>query len=78
MTTKGKEMNINIRVRKEVRENFKIAADLRGASMSSLIHQFMVKCIRDEKKIAPEAFGKAENPTGKYEQEAVIRNLTEK
>jgi hypothetical protein len=78
MTTKNKEINLNIRVRKDVHEDFRIAADLRGASMSSLIHQFMVKCIREEKKISPEAFGKVESPAGKYEQEAVIEDLTEK
>ncbi len=74
----GKEININVRVRRDVREDFKIVAELRGASMSSLIHQFMVKCIREEKKISPESFGNAEKPTGKYEQEAVIEGLTEK
>jgi hypothetical protein len=78
MTTKNKEINLNIRVRRGVREDFKIVADLRGASMSSLVHQFIIKCIREEKKISSEAFGKAENPAGKYEQEPVIENLIEK
>ncbi len=78
MITNSKEININLRVRKGVREDFKIVADLRGASMSSLIHQFMVKCIREEKKISPESFGKAEKPAGKYEQEAVPEDLTGK
>jgi hypothetical protein len=78
MTTKNKEINLNIRVRKGVREDFKIVADLRGASMSSLIHQFMVKCIREEKKISPDAFGKVESPAGFYRQKALTEDLIEK
>jgi hypothetical protein len=78
MTTNGKEMNINLRVRKDVREDFKIVADLRGASMSSLIHQFIVKCIREEKKISPDAFGKVESPAGFYRQKASVEDLVEK
>ncbi len=78
MTTNNKEINLNIRVRKEIRENFKIVADLRGASMSSLIHQFMVKCIREEKKISPESFGNTEFPAGIYRQKTEIEDLIEK
>jgi hypothetical protein len=78
MTTNSKEMNINIRVRRDVRENFKIVADLRGASMSSLIHQFMVKCIREEKKISPEIFRNTEFPAGVYRQKTEIEDLIEK
>jgi hypothetical protein len=75
MITNNKQININVRVRKDVRENFKIVADLRGASMSSLIHQFMVKCIREEKKIAPEIFGNTEFPAGVYRQKTETEDL---
>jgi hypothetical protein len=78
MTTNSKEININLRVRKDVREEFKIVADLRGASMSSLIHQFMVQCIREEKERTPEAFGNTEFPAGVYRQKAVIEDLIKK
>jgi hypothetical protein len=78
MTTNGKEININLRVRKDVREEFKIVADLRGASMSSLIHQFMVHCIREEKERIPDAFGNTEFPAGVYRQKTVTEDLIEK
>jgi antitoxin component of RelBE/YafQ-DinJ toxin-antitoxin module len=72
MTTNSKEININLRVRKDVREDFKIVADLRGASMSSLIHQFMVECIREEKERSPEAFSNLQYPNAVYRQEAIF------
>jgi uncharacterized protein (DUF1778 family) len=55
-TTSGKDVHITFRINPKVRDDFKIAADLRGASMSGLIHQFIVKTIREEKGINPEAF----------------------
>jgi uncharacterized protein (DUF1778 family) len=51
-----KKAILNLRLKPEVRDEFAIAADLRGASMSSLIHQFIVRTIREEKEIAPQAF----------------------
>lgn len=47
---------INVRLTPEIHESFKIACDLRGVSMSSLMHQFVVKTIREEREIEPKAF----------------------
>jgi uncharacterized protein (DUF1778 family) len=48
-TSKGKDKIINLRVAPEKRLEFKTASRLRGATMSGLLHQFMVKTIREEK-----------------------------
>lgn len=55
MTLK-KEVNLNVRIRSDVRDDFKIVAELRGISVSGLLHQYMVKLIREEKERDPEAF----------------------
>ena len=56
MTEKVKEKLITVRVAESKHAEFKVAADLRGATMSSLIHQFIVQVIREEKRQHPEAF----------------------
>lgn len=52
-----KKAIVNLRVRPEVRDQFAIAAELRGASMSGLLHQFIVRTIREERDLNPAAFG---------------------
>lgn len=47
---------VNVRLTPQVHEAFKIACDLRGVSMSSLMHQFVVRTIREEKELEPKAF----------------------
>lgn len=54
-----KKAILNLRLKPEVRDEFAIAAELRGASMSSLLHQFIVRTIREEKEAAPFAFPKS-------------------
>lgn len=56
-----KKAILNLRLKPEVRDEFAIAAELRGASMSSLLHQFIVRTIREEKDAAPYAFTKSEH-----------------
>lgn len=51
-----KERLVNVRLTPRTHEEFKIACELRGASMSSLLHQYIVRTIREEKEIAPKAF----------------------
>lgn len=53
---KMKKALFNLKIDENVREEFRIAANLRGASMSGLIHQFIFKIIREEKITNPEAF----------------------
>lgn len=55
---KTKTVLINLRIAESVRDGFKIVADLRGATLSGLIHQFIVKSIREEKERDPRAFVK--------------------
>lgn len=52
----AKEVLLTIRTRPEIREEFRKVAQLRGATMSTLIHQFMVSLIREEKEREPDAF----------------------
>lgn len=52
----AKKTILNLRLRPEVRDDFATAAELRGASMSGLLHQFIVRVIREEKDIAPQEF----------------------
>lgn len=51
-----KKAILNLRLDPGVREEFAIAAKLRGASMSGLLHQFIVRTIREEKAEMPQAF----------------------
>jgi hypothetical protein len=63
MVGKNKEVLINIRLKPETREEFRIAAELRGASMSGLLHQFIVKTIREEKERDPQSFENIDVPS---------------
>lgn len=47
---------MNIKIKPQTYEEFRIAVELRGSTMSGLIHQFIVKVIREEKDRNPEAF----------------------
>jgi hypothetical protein len=51
---------INVRLKPETHDDFKIACELSGGSMSSILHQFIVRTIREEKEMAPRAFAKEE------------------
>lgn len=51
-----KEVLVTIRIAENVRDEFKIAAQLRGASMSGLMHQYIVRTIREEKELSPHSF----------------------
>jgi hypothetical protein len=51
-----KSKMINVRLTPSVHDDFKIACDLRGVSMSSAMHQFVVRTIREEKEREPKAF----------------------
>lgn len=51
-----KERLVNVRLTPKTHEEFKIACELRGASMSSLLHQFIVRTIREERERDPISF----------------------
>lgn len=54
----AKTVMINVRLTEETRQEFQIACELRGASMAGLLHQFIVKTIREEKQKEPHSFEK--------------------
>lgn len=56
MRKKLKEALINLRVRPEVRDNFRVAADMRGSTMSGLLHQYIIRVIREEMENSPREF----------------------
>lgn len=60
MSTLGKkEARINLKINPNLREEFQAAAHLRGASMSSILHQYIVKVVREEKERNVEQFNNA-------------------
>jgi hypothetical protein len=59
MTNGARNKAMNLRISNERHLEFKVAADLRGAKMSGLLHQFIVKTIREEKERDPIAFEQA-------------------
>jgi len=60
-----KEKLVNVRLTPKTHEEFKIACELRGASMSSLLHQFIVRTIREEKDMSPHSFVTERSVNGK-------------
>lgn len=58
---KNREKLLTVRVSPEVLKDYKIASELKGASMSALIHMFVVHTIREQKERNPESFSKRTN-----------------
>lgn len=52
------EVILNIRISRGIREEFRVAAKMKGSSMSGLLHQFVIKSIREEKALDPSKFEK--------------------
>lgn len=50
IVSKNKGRMINVRLNDETHFEFKAAALLRGGTMSALLHQYIVKMIREEKE----------------------------
>lgn len=55
---------INLKVPPRTHADFRIAAKLRGSTMSGLLHQYIVKVIREEKERDPDAFRKGAKREG--------------
>lgn len=55
---KKKTSLMNLKIKPEVHLEFKVAAELRGSTMSNLLHQFIVQTIHEEKKKHPDDFPK--------------------
>lgn len=56
MKSKRKESLLTLRVRPDVRDSFRVIAEMKGVTMSGLIHQFMMRTIRDMQDAYPEEF----------------------
>jgi hypothetical protein len=56
MVKRLKKKLLTVRVAPEILAEFAIVAELRETSMSTLVHQFVTKTIREEKENHPEAF----------------------
>lgn len=51
-----KERLLTVRLTPEVHADYKIAARLKGSSMSNLVHMYIFQVIREQKERNPEAF----------------------
>lgn len=52
----NRDDQLHIRLKPDVKEDLKILADLRGLTMSGLVHSLVVQTIRAEKSQFPQAF----------------------
>lgn len=52
----GKDTYIQFRVREDLKEDIRRTAEARGLSVSGLIHSLLVRAIREEKELSPDAF----------------------
>ena len=59
MTKKNKDVLFNIRIRKDIRAKFAVAAELKGSSSSGLLHQYIRDVIVEAERDQPDEFQKA-------------------
>src|SRR4051812_6098785 len=77
-TLDKKEVRINLKISPTLRAEFHAAAHLRGASMSSLLHQYIVKVVREEKDRSIEQFDEALEFIMQSPEELVAADATHK
>ncbi len=58
-----KDTYIQFRVKDEIKEDLRIVAELRGLSVSALLHSMATRTIREEKEREPQAFRRSITPT---------------
>lgn len=51
-----RKVQLNLEMPLEVREEFRIAATLKGLTMSGVLNEYIRRVIREEKQHAPELF----------------------
>lgn len=61
---KTKDVLFNLKINSQTREEFRLAAELEGLSMSALLHQFIVKKIHEQRQQHPAAFSSLDAPQG--------------
>jgi len=72
-----KEKLITVRISEDKHAEFKLAADLIGVSMSALLHQYVVKVIKEQRAEHPEAFAQSSAEEPKPSAPKIVRS-TEK
>lgn len=60
MVLVAKSTSINLRITPQFRNDLQSLADYRGLTLSSLAHSLLVKAVRQEKQIEPDAFTDSE------------------
>jgi hypothetical protein len=73
---KRKQKLLTVRIDPVDLDDFAIAAELKGATMSGLVHQFVRKTIREEKERDPKAFSPTQ-PAIKPAKVVLGKNLGE-
>lgn len=76
-----KDERINFRISPKTKIELEAVAELRGTSMSGLIHQLIVRAIRDERVADPKAFNAAVQRIEKFKiitsrKDVAVENLT--
>lgn len=66
---------LQIRIDEDIKADVKVVAKLRGLSMSALVHSMLVKAVREEKAVSPDAFHNiSDKPlSGKKQTIAVLK-----
>lgn len=67
----AKDTYIQFRIREEIKQDLQTVADLRGLSMSALLHSLAVRAIREEKDISPLSFERERNSVRKIKAPVV-------
>lgn len=76
VVSKTKKSMINVRLSEQHHEEFKIVCELRGLSMSSTLHQWIIKAIREEKERDPSVFARVVKESVKTQsKEEIERSL---
>jgi hypothetical protein len=52
-----KDSYVQIRIRDDIKADLQKVAELRGLTMSALLHSLIVRTIREEKELSPQGFG---------------------
>ena len=74
----NKERLLTVRLSPDVHEDYRVAARLRGNTMSGLVHMFIVRTIREEKTQSPSEFNRSHAETARPVITARIRKSTAK
>ena len=75
LVTVAKTKMINVRINEQTHNDFKVACELKGAGMAQILHQFIVRTIREERDREPEAF-KTQSDLIKVEDKGKLSNET--